>query len=192
MKNTIMNLITNIKSDAYTEAKVLKAIGKFIPQAECIRSWSSYDTVEGIETKELHWSFNFLGHPVEMFTTNSGKMIVNISGEYVMGYWWETSTGHMAISRQRELKKWETYLTDKVLDIMFSVSDTSSQKYALPQELHYGKYTVFTVNAEIICKSETTGKVTRLFHTPFGNIGWDNAFPTEIRSIINKNFMRRK
>lgn len=191
MKNIVINLIANIKSDANTEAKVVKAIGRFIPQAECIRSWSSYDTVEGIETKELHWSFNFLGHKIEMFTTNKGHMTVNIGGEYAMGYWWEASTGHMAISRQREFKKWETYLTDKILDVMFHVSNTSSRKYALPQEIHCGKYTVFSVNAEIICKNTITGKSWRLFHTPFGNIGWDSDFPAEIRNIIMKNFMRK-
>lgn len=191
MKNTIMNLIANIKSDANTEAKVVKAIGKFIPEANWIRSWSSYDSVDGITSKELHWSFNFLGHDIEMFTTNSGKMIVNISGEYAMGYWWETSTGHMATSRQRKLEKWERHLTDKILEMIIYVSDTSSKKYALPQELHCGKYVVFSVNAEIICKNEVTGKTSRLFHTPFGNIGWDNDFPIEIKSIINNNFMRR-
>jgi hypothetical protein len=191
MKNIVMNLIANIKSDANTEAKVVKAISRFIPQAEHIRSWSSYDTVEGIETKELHWSFNFLGHEIEMFTTNKGHMTVNIGGEYAMGYWWETSTGHIATSRQRTLKKWETWLTDRILDVMIAVSDTSSRKYALPQELHYGKYIVFTVNAEIICKNTTTGKVTRLFHTPFGNIGWDSEFPVEIKNIIMKSFMRK-
>lgn len=191
MKNIVMNLIANIKSDANTEAKVVKAIGRFIPQAELIRSWTSYDTVEGIETKELHWSFNFLGHDIEMFTTHNGHMTVNISGEYTMGYWWETSTGHMATSCQRPLKKWETYLTDKILDVMFYVSDTSSRKYALPQELHYGKYVVFTVNAEIVCKNTISGTSWRLFHTPFGNIGWDSDFPAEIRSIIMKNFMRK-
>lgn len=191
MKNMVMNLITNIKSDANKEAQVVKAIAKYIPQAECIKSWSSYDTVEGIETKEIHWSFNFLGHEIEMFTTHNGHMTVNIGGEYAMGYWWETTTGHMATSSQRTLKKWETWLTDRILDVMFTVSDTTSRKYALPQELHYGKYVVFTVNAEIVCKNTITGKSWRLFHTPFGNIGWDNEFPVEIKNIIMKNFMRK-
>lgn len=191
MKNIVMNLINNIKHDANQEAQVVKAIAKFIPQAELIRSWTSYDTVEGIETKELHWSFNFLGHEIEMFTTHTGHMTVNISGEYAMGYWWETTTGHIATSRQRTLKKWETYLTDRILDVMISVSDTSSRKYALPQELHYGKYIVFAVNAEIICKNTITGKSWRLFHTPFGGIGWDSEFPVEIKNIIMKNFIRK-
>ena len=191
MKNIVMNLINNIKHDANQEAQVVKAIAKFIPQAELIRSWTSYDTVEGIETKEIHWSFNFLGHEIEMFTTHNGHMTVNIGGEYVMGYWWETTTGHMTMSCQRTLKKWETYISDKILDVMFTVSDTTSRKWALPQELHYGKYVVFSVNAEIICKNTTTGKVTRLFHTPFGGIGWDSEFPVEIKNIIMKNFMRK-
>ena len=118
-------------------------------------------------------------------------MTVNIGGEYAMGYWWETTTGHIATSCQRTLKKWETYLCDCILDIMISVSDTSSRKYALPQELHYGKYIVFPVNAEIICKNTITGKSWRLFHTPFGGIGWDTEFPVEIRNIIMKSFMRK-
>ena len=192
MKKNIINLIDNIRSDANKEVQVVKAIAKHIPQAECIRSWSSYDTVEdGIATKELHWRFNFLGHEIEIFTTHSGHMSVNIFGEYTIGYWWSTTDGHIVTCRQRTLEKWETYISDKILDIMFEINDRRFGKWALPQELHYGKYVAFTVNAEIICKDRTTGKGWRLFHTPFGKIGSDTDFPVEIRNIIMKNFMRK-
>jgi hypothetical protein len=192
MKKIMMDIIENIKRTSDKEAQVVKAIIKHIPQAECIRSWTSYDTVEkGIATKELHWRFNFLGHEIEMFTTHNGHMSVNISDEYTIGYWWSTENGYIATSHQRPLKKWETYISDKILDIMVSINDRSFGKWALPQELHYGKYVVFTVNAEIICKDTTTGKSWRLFHTPFGKIGSDTDFPVEIRDIIMKNFMRK-
>lgn len=192
MKKNIINIIDNIRSDANKEVQVVKAIAKHIPQAECIRSWSSYDTVEdGIATKELHWRFNFLGHEIEMFTTHNGHMTVNIDGEYTITYWWETSTGYMTTSSSRPLKKWEIHLRDALIDVMFRVSDTTSRKWALPQELHYGKYIVFSASAEIICKNTITGNSWRLFHTPFGKIGSDTDFPVEIRNIIMKNFMRK-
>ena len=126
-----------------------------------------------------------------MFTTHNGHMSVNISGEYAIGYWWNTEDGHMTTNRQRPLEKWETYISDKILDIMFAINDRRFGKWALPQELHYGKYVAFAVNAEIICKNTTTGKSWRLFHTPFGKIGSDTDFPIEIREIIMKNFMRK-
>ena len=187
-----MNIIDNITLDAKREAEVIRAISKFIPQAECIRSWTSYDSVEGIETKEIHWGFNFLGHEIEIFTSNNGKLVVNADNKYMVSYWWAADNGRITTSSPKPLNKWETYINEKMLEIFINVSDRRTPKWALSQSLTYGRYHCHAKGAEIICMDETTGKTTRLFHTPFGNMGWDVEFPFEIRKIVERSFVRKK
>jgi hypothetical protein len=193
MKNTIMNLISNIKSDANREAKVLKAVAKTMPELECPRTYQSYDKHENIITKELHVEFSYLGTDCEFYTTADSKWKVIANGEYLATFWWDASTGRLSMCRRHEkpISKVEAHIIDKLLEVVIKTSQLNEKRWALPKEIRYGKYIVFPCNAEIICKDTKTDKSWRVFNTEYGMIGWDTEFPADIKRMLESNFLRK-
>jgi len=193
MKNAIMNLIDNIRTDTNREIRVIRVISKVIPDVECLRSWQSYDRFENLITKELHIEFTFLGNDFAFVTTADSKWKLESKGEYLASFWWDAGTGRLSMCRRYEkpISKVEAHIIDKILEVVIRTSHPEEKRWALPREIKYGRYIVYPCNAEIICKDANSGKSWRVFNTQFGMRGWDTEFPVDIKRILETNFIRK-
>lgn len=193
MKNIVMNLIDNIRTDANREAKVLKAVAKTMSELECPRTYQSYDKHDNLITKELHIEFSYLGVDIAFYTTADSKWKADANGEYLASFWWDASTGRLSMCRRHEkpISKVEAHIIDKLLEVVIKTSQLNEKRWALPKEIKYGKYIVYPCNAEIICKDTKTDKSWRVFNTQYGMRGWDTEFPVDIKRILETNFIRK-
>lgn len=188
MTEAIINTLKGIKSDARNASKVVRVIAKYIPQTSNIKSWSSFDTLEGIETKEIHWRFSVFDHMYELYTRSDGKFWLTENSEYVASFWWSTRYGQFVMGRKDNPSKFEEYIIERLMKALRVASDLTP-KYHMATEIKYGNYEIFTCCAEILCRNTSSGKMYRIAHTPFGGRVIDHRFPPEIETFINKNFL---
>jgi hypothetical protein len=202
MNNNIKNIINGITATAIMEAKMVKAIAYRIPQAENIRTWTSFDEdtrvivpsrtvgipdikVSGIH-KDIHWEFDFLGHKCELHSVESGKIILALDDVKAEEYFWSATNGDFTSRRLKdESNRWELYIINQIHRAIFDITKKATKKYTLAKEMRYGEYKIVAAGGEIWCvKGERT--IGRIVNTWHGDPIIDNTFPTEIRQMLSK------
>ena len=195
----INSILRGIVGTTDTELALVSAIGKHFPEAKGLRTWQCYDK-EGdspIYTREIHAEFYIFGYKIILKTTRSQKWVIE-SGDGIgdpkrlVSFWWDAATGRFSRCKRTEtpITEVEDYAIRQMEKAIFSLSATDGRRFALPETFKYGRYTVFPCNAEIICKDEKTGNISRLYNDKCGLIGRSNDFPMEIFALIEKNFMK--
>lgn len=200
MNNNVKNIINGITAMAIMEAKMVKAINYRIPQAENIRSWTSFDedtrvvahsrtagtpdiNISGIH-KDIHWKFDFLGHIIELKTIESGKIVLALDDVKAKEYFWSAEDGYFTSrSTKYEYKRWELYLIDQIYRAIFDITKKATKKYSLPKPMTYGEYKIVAVDAEIWCIMNDKA-VGRIVNEWFGECIIDSSFPTEIGNML--------
>jgi hypothetical protein len=202
MNNNIKNIINGITASAIMEAKMVKAIAYRIPQAENIRTWTSFDEdtrvivpsrtvgipdikVSGIH-KDIHWEFDFLGHKCELHSVESGKIILALDDVKAEEYFWSATNGDFTSRRLKdESNRWELYIINQIHRAIFDITKKATKKYTLAKEMRYGEYKIVAAGGEIWCvKGERT--IGRIVNTWHGDPIIDNTFPVEIRQMLSK------
>lgn len=191
MENRIKNIIGIIEDFAKKETSLVKQITRMIPHAKNLKVWSSYDTLENVETKEIHIKFSVIGTSFHVYTRSDGKIwLENDKEKYISSYWWSARYGGYVSSTKTDMTELESAVHEKLSKALYRCSEAWTPKFRIPEDFKYGKYEVYTVNATAYCKDSISGKITYVRHNPFGEriIGAD--FPPEILNLINRNFLR--
>lgn len=194
----IKSIVTCIEEEAKLEANISVGILKTMPEVKSLSSCYSYDKKDNTEiyTKELHVKFYIFGLSCELYTVKRSKWVLKgTDGRYdskvIASFWWDAASGRFSRCRRLENMKTgvEEYVVKQIEKVLISISEVSAARYAIPCDIKIGRYSVHTVNSEIICKDDYTDCIYTMHNDILGMIMKPSCFPTEVFDVIKNNYM---
>lgn len=199
--NSIMNLISNIRTNNNSTVKLAKAICR-IPAVDIdgIRVWTAPTEEKtgpstSVEFIGIHAKFDWHDHTIELNESFDGKMIVKYDNQKISEIYWSASNGCLTNMTENIVYKSKavSYICDQMFMVVLRCSDTSktAMHVSLNESISVGDTKVYAEGATVYTYKD--GKKERVCGNTWNGIYWrsnvTNPEINKVQAIIRKMFI---